>query len=54
MEEIFDFTGDMTPEYKKNKNIVAVKTLRVMLDKQLTNLKSIPSSRANSLAITKL
>lgn len=54
MNDLFNFTKDNTPEGHLEQEIKANKQLRVSLDEQLQNLKSIPKSRERSLSITKL
>lgn len=54
MEELFDFSKDMSEELTHEKNVKANKQLRVNLDEELQKLKILPSSRERSLAITKL
>lgn len=53
MEDVFDFSTDMTSEQSHEKEVKANKTLRVNLDAELQRLKSLPRSRERSLAITK-
>jgi hypothetical protein len=54
MSDEFDFTMDMTAGQSMEKDVKANKSLRKGLDTQLQNIKSCPSSRERSLAITKL
>ena len=54
MDNVFDFTSDMSPETSREKQIIADKTLRRDLDDLLQKLKSCPGSRQRALAITKL
>lgn len=54
MNDLFDFTCEMTNEQFADRDIKANKQLRMSLDKQLQNLKNCPKSRERSLAITKL
>lgn len=51
---VFNTAGDQSEEQKHFKEVIANKRLRVMMDKQLQNLKSCPPSRERSLSITKL
>lgn len=43
-----------TEQIKYEKEIITDKTLRVALDKQLQNLKTLPKSRERELSIIKL
>ena len=54
MKDQFDFTAEMTEEQFREKNVIAVKQLRVNLDEQLQYMKSLPRSREQSLSITNL
>jgi len=50
MEDLFDFSQDMTPE----QDVKCDKQLRKDLDSQLQKLKLLKGSRERSLSITKL
>ena len=54
MEDVFDFSKDMTEDQSLEKNVKADKQLRVNLDAELQNLKSLNGSRERALAVTKL
>jgi len=54
MQDLFDFSSDMTKEQSLEKNVKCNKQLRVSLDAQLQNLKKLNGSRERSLTITKL
>jgi len=54
MKDVFDFSKDMTQEQSFEQNAKADKQLRVNLDIELQNLKSLANSRERALAITKL
>jgi hypothetical protein len=54
MDDLFDFSQDMTDEQIHDQNIRADKQLRKNLDVELQRLKSLSGSRQRALAITKL
>lgn len=54
MENLFDWTCDMSPEQAVKKDVKCDKQLRVNLDVELQRLKSLKKSRERALAITKL
>lgn len=54
MEDLFDFSLDMTPEQSLEKNVKCNKQLRVSLDAELQKLKKLNGSRERILTITKL
>jgi hypothetical protein len=54
MEDLFDFSQDMTKEQYLEQNVKCNKQLRVSLDAELQKLKKLNSSRERSLTITKL
>ena len=54
MEDLFDFSLDMTAEQLLEKNVKCNKQLRVSLDAELQKLKKLSGSRERSLTITKL
>jgi hypothetical protein len=54
MEDLFDFSQDMTKEQYLEQNVKCNKQLRVSLDAELQKLKKLNGSRERSLTITKL
>jgi hypothetical protein len=54
MQDLFDFSQDMTKEQYLEQNVKCNKQLRVSLDVELQNLKKLNKSRERILSITKL